>query len=647
MKQLYKLLVLAVIAATVLPAAAYDFMVDGICYNINADGNSVTVTYERYPYDYDYAQAAYASASGSLTIPSTVSHRGKTYSVTAIGELAFDYCGGFTGSLTIPNSVTSIGERAFEFCGGFTGSLTIPNSVTSIGEWAFVDCCSFTGSLTIGNSVTSIGYGAFSGCSGFTGSLTIPNSVTSIGNSAFWDCSGFTGSLIIPESVSEIGFSAFCNCIGLETLKVATSNPKYDSRDNCNAVIETATNTLVCGIKTFSIPNSVTSIGDYAFEFCSGFTGSLTIPESVTSIGRSAFYFCKGFTGSLTIPNSVTSIGEGAFQYCSGLSSLILTGEGEFKLSSGSMPSKGIVFIQSGITGIKGLRLSPDKLVYSYATTPPECDENSFTTYTATLHVPKRALAGYIDAPYWSNFNNIAGDAVAPEALEWEQESVSLKFDEQLTLSAPVITPGNTGLEVSVTSSNPEVVSLSRSFDYNAGEYVYTIKGLKAGEADIIANCAWLDARMHVTVTEDALTITLDKHELEIEAGAIATLTPSSSPVPVEFAVESSDRSVATARVVNGRVQVVGAKPGVAVITVSDVEGKAMPDSCHVTVIRPVGDATGDGYLDIDDVNAMINVMLDMVPRPEGEELNFYDFDGNGKVDIDDLNQLINILLAQ
>ncbi len=173
------------------------------------------------------------------------------------------------------------------------------------------------------------------------------------------------------------------------------------------------------------------------------------------------------------------------------------------------------------------------------------------------------------------------------------------------------------------------------------------VNALKAGECDIIVSCLDIERCCHVTVTEDAITITLDKHEVELEAGTIVTLTPSSAPVPVEFAVQSSDPTVAVARMLNGKVQVVGAKPGMAVITVSDVEGKATPDTCRVTVVRPVGDATGDGYLDIDDVNTMINVMLDMVPRPEGEELTFYDFDGNRKVDIDDLNQLINILLAQ
>ena len=212
--------------------------------------------------------------------------------VTSIGNYAFYYCTGFTGSLTIPNSVTTIGWSAFEYCSGFTGSLTIGNSVTTIGEMAFYGCSGFTGSLTIGSAVTTIGYGAFEYCSGFTGSLTIGNAVTTIGEGALGNCSGFTGSLTIGNSVTTIGNYAFRNCSGFTG--------------------------------SLTIPNSVTTIGKWAFDGCSGLTGSLTIPNSVTTIGQSAFYGCSGFTGSLTIGNAVTTIGKWAFYGCNKLISLTL-----------------------------------------------------------------------------------------------------------------------------------------------------------------------------------------------------------------------------------------------------------------------------------------------------------------------------------
>ena len=145
-------------------------------------------------------------------------------SCTTIGNSAFYFCSGLTGSLTIGNSVTSIGSYAFGFCVGFNGSLTIGNSVTSIESYAFSGCSGFNGSLTIPNSVTSIGSYAFSSCSGLTGSLTIPDSVTSIGDYAFGSCNSLTGDLVIPDSVTSIGRGSFSVCYNFTQLIIPSSN---------------------------------------------------------------------------------------------------------------------------------------------------------------------------------------------------------------------------------------------------------------------------------------------------------------------------------------------------------------------------------------------------------------------------------------
>ena len=144
-------------------------------------------------------------------------------------------------------------------------------------------------------------------------------SVTTIGERAFLECTYLT-SIEIPNSVTSIGNSAFRNCTGLTSIIVATDNPIYDSRNNCNAIIDKVSNTLIQGCKITIIPNSVTTIGEFAFCNYTGLT-SIEIPNSVTTIGNHMFSDCYSLT-SIEIPNSVTTIGYSAFRCCSGLTSI-------------------------------------------------------------------------------------------------------------------------------------------------------------------------------------------------------------------------------------------------------------------------------------------------------------------------------------
>lgn len=288
-------------------AFAQEFTVGELKYSSN-DGKSVSVI--------GSVEGHYVK--GELVIPASVTYNGNAYSVTTIGEDAFsncmgsDYCTGLT-NVTIPNSVTSIGNSAFCGCRELT-NVTIPNSVTTIGAGAFAGCEGLT-NVTISNSVTTIAVQAFEGCIGLTNvtipnavtsigvlafnrcegltNVTIPNSVTTIENGAFADCDGLLN-VTIPSSVTSIDGS-FTGCSGLESIIVDSENKVYDSRNNCNAIIETSTNTLILGCQNTIIPQSVTSIGDYAFFGCSGLT-SITIPSSVISIGIQAFWFCNNLT---------------------------------------------------------------------------------------------------------------------------------------------------------------------------------------------------------------------------------------------------------------------------------------------------------------------------------------------------------------
>ena len=310
------------------------------------------------------------SISGSVTIPSTVTYEGTTYSVTTIGYYAFYNCSSLTSvtipesvttigyyafyncssltSVTIPDNVTTIGEGAFSNCSNLT-SVTIPDSVTTIGQDAFSNCRSLT-SVTIPDSVTTIGDYAFESCDGIT-SVTIPESVTTIGNNAFAYCSSLTSvtipesvttigngafaycssltSVTIPESVTTIGNGAFQDCSSLEYINVAEGNQNYKA-DKYGVLFtkgaengETLIQYPIGNTRTsYTIPDDVKEIGDFAFKSCSNLT-AVTIPDSVTTIDNSAFNGCRSLT-TVTIPDSVTTIGAGAFNGCRSLTTVTI-----------------------------------------------------------------------------------------------------------------------------------------------------------------------------------------------------------------------------------------------------------------------------------------------------------------------------------
>jgi hypothetical protein len=216
------------------------------------------------------AQFSYTTNNGAITITGYNTAAGLTAAIPAA---------------TNGYPVTSIGDGAFQYSG--ITNVTIPNSVTNIGENAFNFCTSLTG-------------------------VTFPDSVTSIGNGAFYSCTSLT-SVTLPASVTSIGTIAFGRCFSLTNITVSAANPAYSSLNGVFFDKAQATLLQFPGALggSYPIPNSVNSIGVWAFAGCSRLT-SVTIPNSVTSIGYNAFDSCTDLT-SITIPKSVNSIGDTAF----------------------------------------------------------------------------------------------------------------------------------------------------------------------------------------------------------------------------------------------------------------------------------------------------------------------------------------------
>lgn len=271
--------------------------------------------------------------------------------VDSLQNNVFDSCYSLE-SITIPSSIVFIGPSAFYDCrklesvyisdlsawckinfsgresnplnnyqklyinGNEVKDLVIPEDVERISSWAFTGCQSIN-SVTVSSGVKEIGNNAFYGCYSLE-SISLPNTLKAIENYAFYGC--HITSLIIPSSVDTIGYSIIGGCFNFEILKVDVGNKSYDSRNNCNAIIETLTNKIVQGCDKTKIPQSVTGIGDYAFDGCNIY--NIEIPNNVTEIGEYAFR--NSFINSIDIPNNLQYIGTGAFYNCQNLRSVYL-----------------------------------------------------------------------------------------------------------------------------------------------------------------------------------------------------------------------------------------------------------------------------------------------------------------------------------
>ena len=290
-------------------------------YYIITSANTVEVTYDQWHFN---------TYVGDYVVPETVTYEGVTYTVTAIGELAFGGCEGELNSVIVSNTVTTIERSAFESSTKLR-TVVLPNSVENIAPRTFTNCaklssvrlpdgityipnfmfegCESLTSFTIPPTVTHIGESAFNK-SGIVIS-SIPENVTSIGNNAFYDCEGIT-SMVIPNTVTSLGWGVFAWCRDLQSIQLP---------DNLEAI--PATFLKMCtSLRSITIPETVTSIGEEAFSYCTHLT-EITIPEAVNSLGKRVFFGCDGLA-SVDMPETMDFIGEGAFRECSHLTGITL-----------------------------------------------------------------------------------------------------------------------------------------------------------------------------------------------------------------------------------------------------------------------------------------------------------------------------------
>lgn len=618
---------LAMVYATSFVASAYDFISNGIYYSIN--GNELTVTSGIY--------------IGNVSIPANVTYNGQTYTVTCIGYQAFWNCADLY-TVSIPNTVTRIETRAFFGCSKLV-DINIPNSVTDIsGTQTFAYCSSLT-SITLSNSMTIIGEHTFEGCSGLK-SVTIPNSITTIGESAFWNCSGLTSidipnsvlkictrafegcsgltSIHIPNSVIKIEGLPFLFCSGLTSITVDNENANYDSRNNCNAIIETATNMLLQGCVNTIIPNSVIEIGERALSEYTGLT-SITIPNSVTLIGYDAFNGCSNLT-NVIIPNSVTKICSWAFAGCSRLASVTI---GNSVTEIGNK-----VFCNCNLEEIYCMAIVPP-LIGEY-TFSEYINGNYIGKYDATLYVPVRSVEAYQRHNYWGAFYQIIGtniiddfevDGIYYHALTDEMAIVIKHPDLENYYSGDVIIPDS----VSYQDMQFAVVGI----DDGAFEDCYELTSVVIGDAvETIGEEAFQGCTGLTSVTIGSGVTSIGTKAFNY-CNALRMVTCCGTEPPVMASSNSFSNAAynhAALRVPRNSIETYQATNYW--FKFATIEGYGSAGK---------GDVNGDGKVSISDVTALINMLL------SGEPDSLYDenadLNGNGRLEISDVTTLINNIL--
>lgn len=584
MKQLFKplsILLLVIISALWTSASAVE--IDGIYYYLEGDEATVTNKSQR---SYAYGDSNYINAySGNITIPSTITYEGSTYTVTAIQDYAFYLCSELI-SINIPSSVNSIGRLAFScspslkaiivnsdnpsfssvggilfnkdktilyHCpGGKTGNYVIPSTVKTIADYAF-DHCEKINSVSIPDDVTSIGGYAFIECKALT-NINIPASLTSLGECAFYGNECLSSPITIPSGVKKIPSSCFYNCSRLTSVNIPEGVEEIEN-------MAFAFSNLIEEIK---LPSTIKKIGNGCFQYCYSLQ-KINIPEGITEIPDYAFYSCS--LNSIELPKTIQKIGGKAFYDC----------------------YFSTIIIPNTIKSIGSYALYSNSLEEVYVYNTPSLlaiGEHLFSHDLLEIHVYEPLTEMFKTAQYWREYADyIVGDIpINPvKSITLDKTNIVMDAYSEGTLTA-TINPNDASIkDVIYTSSNEDAVIILD----NTGKFMT----LEAGTATITATAlggSGVKATCEITVSDGTIkaeSVTLNTTNTTIALGSTKTLTATVLPEDATMRTvtwKSSNTEVATVDK-NGVVTAVGA--GTATITATAADGKGAYAECKVNVI--------------------------------------------------------------
>lgn len=522
----FRLLLLASAIATSLSAAAYDFESAGIYYNITGD-NTVEVTYS------DRDNNTY---SGSISVPETVTNNGTEYSVTKIGEYAFQ--GSAVTSVSMPECITSIGQYACNECGSLE-TVVLPTNLDDFSGWCIFRNCRNLKNIAIPENVTEIPNGTFINCSSLA-AITIPQGVSEIGSNAFYGCSSLT-SIEIPEGVEYLYEQVFYGCTALESVKLPQNLLQIGN--NCF---------YKCGaLSDISLPSSIEIIAEGAFYNCENLA-SPTLPASLRTLGKSAFQYCRNITTivlpdgvayipglcfygcssleSVTIPESLTTLGDGAFSSCQSLKAIkipskvtaipdycffacsslesVIIPEGVTAIGPSAFQSCkfNALTLPSTITSIGNYAFGKNNNLQSIicsATIPPTLGDNAFSNgITPSIKVPISSIAVYKQANGWKNFTNYYGGDVVNNGITYRIN----ENDATITAAEATLTEANIPSSVEFKGNQYPVIKINDNvFADNTNLTAVTLPdGLVEIGNNAFYNCKNLES---VTLPESLTTL--------------------------------------------------------------------------------------------------------------------------------------------